>query len=192
VDQLRIASLVAVVSVIVACGGADDGLKRTQISQVNTVIEAVEARDREALSDLVQFTSLPCTDTGGAVDKPRCLGETAGTSIEVFQANECEAGWLRRDSVEPLLEQIVAMEPVVYAAFEAPEGFYMAGRYAVVFEGNDARVDEPGLKRYMAVGVEGDYGQITGVALGCGVDEPVHFLLPHQNAGFDDWLIEPE
>ena len=46
------------------------------------------------------------------------------------------------------------------------------------------------VKRYLAAGLEGDNGRITGIALGCGVDEPVHFLLPHQNDGFD-WLIGP-
>jgi hypothetical protein len=190
-NLLKIAVTIAIGATVAACGGGDDAT-RTQISQVNAVIEAVEAHDREALRELLQFTSLPCTDATGAADRPRCLGEAAGTNVDVFQANDCEAGWLRREGLDSLLDQVIALEPVVYAAFRTPEGFYLAGRYAVVFEGADPRVDEPGLKRYMAVGVEGDFGEITGIALGCGVDEPVHFLLPHLNEGFDDWLIEPD
>jgi hypothetical protein len=183
----------AIAAAIVACGGDGDRPRSTQISQVNTVIDAVVSGDRDAIRELLQFTSLPCTDaTGAGGDRPRCLGEPAGTDVDVFQANACEPGWLREGDIEPMLDDVIALKPVVYAAFRSPEDFYLEGRYAVIFEGDDPRVDEPGLKRYLAVGVEGDFGEITGVAFGCGVDEPVHFLLPHLNNGFDDWLIEPD
>lgn len=194
-NQLKLISillLVAAAGLAVACGGDDNEPKRTGIAQVDTVIDVVESRDREALRDMLQFTNLPCTDDAAVSDQPRCLGESSGTNVDVFQANECEANWLRRDNLDQTLDDILALEPVVYAAFEAPDSFYVAGRYAVVFEGDDPRIDEAGLKRYLSVGVEGDNGLITGVALGCGIDEPVHFLLPHLNEGFDDWLIEPE
>jgi hypothetical protein len=180
----------AAVAVAAACGG-DDRPTRTNIQQVDAVIEAVQAQDRDRLRDLLQFTSVPCADSTGTGGPPRCQGEPAGTNVEVFQANQCEAQWLRRAGTDGLLEEVVALKPELYAAFETPDAFYLEGRYAVVFEGDDPRIDEQGLKRYMAVGVEADNGLITGIALGCGIDEPVHFLLPHQDSGFDDWLIEP-
>ena len=192
-DLIKYALPLVFAAMFVACGGDGEGPRRTQISRVNTVIDAVVTGDSNEIRNLLQFTSLPCTDaTGAGGDRPRCLGEPAGTNVEVFQANACEAGWLRAIDVAPLLDHVIALDPVVYAAFHSPEGFYLTGQYAVVFEGDDPRVDEPGLKRYMAVGIEGDFGEITGIALGCGIDEPVHFLLPHLNEGFDDWLIEPE
>jgi len=193
VDLIKYALPLVFAAMFVACGGDGEGARRTQISLVNTVIDAVVSGDSNEIRNLLQFTSLPCTDaTGAGGDRPRCLGEPAGTNVEVFQANACEAGWLRAIDVAPLLDHVIALDSVVYAAFRSPEGFYLTGQYAVVFEGDDPRVDEPGLKRYMAVGIEGDFGEITGIALGCGIDEPVHFLLPHLNEDFDDWLIEPE
>ncbi len=186
------AAVVVIAAALVACGGDDDGPKRTEISQVDAVIDVVEAQDKDQLRDLLQFTSQPCTEDTGAGGLPRCQGEPAGTNVDVFQANECEAAWLRADGVDPILDQVIALEPAVYAAFRTPEVFYLEGEYAVVFGGKETRVDEPGLKRYVAIGVEGDNGRITGIALGCGIDEPVHFLLPHANSGFDDWLIEPK
>ena len=192
-DLIKYALPLVFAAMFVACGGDGEGARRTQISLVNTVIDAVVSGDSNEIRNLLQFTSLPCTDaTGAGGDRPRCLGEPAGTNVEVFQANACEAGWLRAIDVAPLLDHVIALDPVVYAAFRSPEGFYLTGQYAVVFEGDDPRVDEPGLKRYMAVGIEGDFGEITGIALGCGIDEPVHFLLPHLNEDFDDWLIEPD
>jgi hypothetical protein len=190
-NLIKYALPLALAATILACRGDSESPRRTQISQVNTVIDAVTSGDRDMIRDLLQFTSLPCTDaTGAGGDRPRCLGEAAGTNVEVFQANACETGWLRDVDVDPLLDHVIALGPVVYAAFRSPEGFYLTGQYAVVFEGDDPRVNEPGLKQYMAVGIEGDVGEITGIALSCGIDEPVHFLLPHLNEGFDDWLIE--
>jgi hypothetical protein len=110
--------------------------------------------------------------------------------VDAFPTSECEQRWLRLDSIDPLLDQIAAMQPAVYAAFVSPEGFYLPGRYAVIFEGIDTRSDDPGLTRYFTAGIEGN-GRIAGIALGCGRDEPVHFLLPHANDDFDDWLIAP-
>ena len=175
-----------------ACSGDDAGPRRAGVAQVDAVIGVVESEDRESLEALLQFTSLPCTDDAAVTDRPRCQGEAAGTNVEVFQASECEARWLRREDTGALVEQVMALEPVVYAAFESPEGFYLAGRYTVVFEGDETRVEEEDLKRYVAVGVESESGRVTGMALGCGIEEPVHFLLPHLNERFDGWLIEPE
>lgn len=187
---LRAVPLIVIAVVVAACGG-DDRPGRTDIAQVDAVIEVVQAQDRDGLRDLLQFQSLPCADTIGAGGPPRCLGEPAGTNVDVFQASQCEPAWWRRDDVDRLLDEVIALEPALYAAFETPEAFYLEGRYAAVFEGDDPRIDEAGLKRYLAVGVEGTTGLITGIALGCGIDEPVHFLLPHRDSGFDDWLIEP-
>ena len=176
----RVGSLLVLAATIAACSGGGDGPRRTQHSQVNTAIDRVVEGDRDGLRELVQFTSLPCTDTPGVNARPPCLGEASSTNVEVFQANQCEDAWLRRESLDSLLDQIAAMEPVVYAAFLSPEGFYLPGRYAVIFEGQDRRRDEAGLKRYMAAGVEAGNRLITGIALGCGIDEPVHFLLPQR------------
>jgi hypothetical protein len=176
---------------IVACGG-DDGPKRSGVAQVDSVIDAFEEQDRETIQQMLQFTSVPCTEGTDTATRPRCLGEPDGTNVEVFVANECEPGWRRPDSIDRVLDDAMALGPEVYAAFNTPENFYLEGRYAVVFEGNDTRINAEGLKRYLAVGVEADSGLITGMAFGCSIDEPVHFLLPHLNEGFDDWLIEPD
>jgi hypothetical protein len=185
------AFVVVAVFVVSACGGDDDAPKQSGVAQVDEVIEVVESGDRERLQSLLQFTSLPCTVEPGVIDRPRCLDEAAGTNVDVLQATECETGWLRQDDIDRLIEDVIVLEPVVYAAFESPDNFYMPGRYTVVFEGDETRVDEDGLKRYLSMGVEADNGLVTGVALGCSIEEPVHFLLPHLNEGFDDWLIEP-
>lgn len=188
---IALPALISAVAVIaVACGGNDQP-KQTGVAQVDAVIDVVESRDRDRLQTLLQFTSLPCTAETSVVDQPRCLDEAPGTNVEVLQAVECETGWLRRADVDRLLDDVTALEPEVYAAFQSPDNFYVPGRYTVVFEGKETRADEDGLKRYMAMGIEADNGLVTGVALGCGIEEPVHFLLPHLNEGFDDWLIEP-
>lgn len=190
---MPLAASVLLAAAVGACSGDDAGPRRAGVAQVDAVIGVVESGDRERLEALLQFTSLPCTEEPTVSDRPRCQGEAAGTNVEVFQASECEARWLRREDTGVLVEQVMALEPVVYAAFESPEGFYLAGRYAVVFEGDETRVEEEeDLKRYVAVGVESESGHVTGMALGCGIEEPVHFLLPHLNEGFDAWLIEPE
>ena len=179
----------ALAAVLAACSGGESAPRRTQISQVNAVIDTVVARDTSGLRGLLQLTSLPCAETSTPAG-PACEGEDPGTSVDAFQATECENRWLRRAHLDPLLDQLTAMEPAVYAAFESPEGFYLAGRYAVIFEGIDTRSESAGVRRYFTAGIEGN-GLITGIVLGCSIEEPVHFLLPHANDDFDDWLIAP-
>ncbi len=187
-----IAAVIVAASVVVACGGdGDKSQTRTEISQVDSVIDVVASQDRDQLRDLLQFTNLPCTAEAGSLTQPQCASEPIGTTVDVFPVIECETKWLRREDVEPVLDEVMVLQPAVYAAFRSPDAFYVDGEYGVVFEGTETRVADDGLKRYMAVGVEGDNGLITGMALGCGIDEPVHFLLPHPENEFKGWLIEP-
>jgi hypothetical protein len=174
---------------LVACGG-DERPTRTGVAEVDAVIDVVAARDSQRLLELLQFQTLPCSEDAGAAG-PRCDAEPAGTAVEVFPSLDCEPAWSRRDEIAGLLDAIVASQPGLYAAFETPEGFYFTGRYAAVFEGEDLRSGAGGLKRYVAAGIAEGSGQITGLALGCSIEEPPHFLLPHRDQGFDAWLIEP-
>jgi hypothetical protein len=72
---------------------------------VTRLIEAVHARDGDAINAMLQFVHAPCTERTGIGGPPKCwVGGTSykegnvppdGTIVEVFLHSGCEFGWLQ-------------------------------------------------------------------------------------------------
>lgn len=93
---------------------------RTNIPEVDAVIEAVLAGDVAALESMMYFTLIPCGN-----EVPPWIacedGEARGTLVEAFLMTECEAAWKRPPEVQDVLRQIVDGEPDLYAVYFADE-----------------------------------------------------------------------
>lgn len=119
---------------LAACGGG--GAKSPP--EVDRVVEAVRARNEQALVDLVAYTQMPCSNASvTTAETPRCrFGEAEGTSVEVVKYGGCEDSYLRRDDVPNAVQHLLDPRPQVYAAFKAPES-WAQGDYAVVLTSSE-------------------------------------------------------
>ncbi len=113
---------------------------RTNIPEVDAVIEAVLAGDVAALKSLMYFASIPC---GNEVPPwIACEGDEArGTLVEAFLMADCRAMWRRPAEVEDVLRQMVDGDPDLYAVYFADEtmGSLPPFGHGVVFMAPDHR-----------------------------------------------------
>lgn len=164
--------LLVVLMGVTACSdsGGDDA--RESVPDVDNVVEAVEARDVDALGELVGYRQEACTWQPG--DDGRSLacrfGEAEGTLVAVVAYVQCEESYLRSGDVPNALEHILNPEPAVYAAFSAPAaapGSLAASaaepiwEYAIVFSS-----DEAGTPLGRRLVIQG--GKVVLVDFGCG------------------------
>ena len=91
--------------------------RRTGDPALDVIIEAVEARDIEALVPLVQYTTVGCTTADGLGGPPKCEEDVAeGTEFTMFPVSSCEGGWTRYgvQSVADFAHRTVGLWGVVH------------------------------------------------------------------------------
>ncbi|NIS79367.1 MAG: hypothetical protein GTO14_03895 [Anaerolineales bacterium] len=109
---------------------------RTGVAEINVVLDAVLARDQEAVKALVRYTLSACTHADGLGGPPKCReGEADGTRLEVLPFLGPEGHFLRREEVEAWsglqIKGLIAVYRVSEEAYSDPD--YPAGEYAAVF-----------------------------------------------------------
>ncbi|MPZ98328.1 MAG: hypothetical protein GEU80_03150 [Dehalococcoidia bacterium] len=148
--------------------GADD--RRTGVAELDAAIDAIVADDADAVTELIELRTFPCTAAQGAGGGPRCeSGEADGAQVEAFPYGSCEVEFPRdpRQVAERFLMEVDG-EP--YAVTESPEGtgeLFGYGQYMVVFELTTA---DGGMAAFI-----GDGGRIVHVASLC-LTPPEDFL----------------
>lgn len=154
---------------------------RTDIAIVDTIIDAVLADDRDALRELVHYTTTGCTHADGLGGPPKCeSGQAEGTPVEVFPVlGPGEGSHVQRAGIDKVWPRgpktLVTVYHVSDDAYQ--EESWPAGEYGIVFRIDGEpfpamalRVDAGGIVRL-------DYGAATSiqVSLERDVDE---FILP--------------
>jgi hypothetical protein len=113
---------------------------RTGIQEVDAIIAAVLVRDIDAMRKLVRYTTARCTTASGLGGPPKCeRGEAEGTWVEAFPILGSEGGFVRRASIDGVLQFEVQG---LYAVYRVPdnaykEDYWPAGRYGIVFLDKD-------------------------------------------------------
>jgi hypothetical protein len=109
------------------------------------VIDAVRARDAEAVMATVEMARTPCTYQQGAGGPPKCSvagpgGAAEGTTIEAFPLSSCELGWYSRsgvrDALQPTLTgtgDLFAVVRLTRPLFSEPGLQFPTTRYAAFF-----------------------------------------------------------
>jgi hypothetical protein len=109
---------------------------RTGIAELDFIIDTVLARDLNAQIQLLQFSTLSCTNREGLGGPPKCLdGEAEGTEIEVFPFLGPEGHHMRKEALADW-GGIDASD--VYAVYRNSNQVYSdeaypAGEYAIMF-----------------------------------------------------------
>lgn len=111
---------------------------RTGISDVDIVLEAVQAGGPDLMRELFQFTKAACMNTEGLGGPPGCrAGETEGTQVEVLPILGSEGSFLRRSEVDAWqgidVDRIYAIYRVSDVAFSDKN--YPAGEYGIMLLG---------------------------------------------------------
>ena len=93
--------------------------RRTGITAIDVVVDAVLSGDREALRPLVQFTAIGCTTNPyGIGGPPLCRPDEAdGTIVDAFPTGSCEGYYLRPDELNTLLLSLTSRGTWLYAAY---------------------------------------------------------------------------
>ena len=109
---------------------------RTGIAEIDAVIETVLSGARQEQLELLQFSSLPCTQAEGLGGPPKCAGgEEEGTVVEVFPILGSEGHHMRRGEIDSW-EGLPASD--VFAVYRVSDQVYSdasypAGEYGIVF-----------------------------------------------------------
>lgn len=146
---------------------------RTGISELDTILAAVESGDEARIESLVRYFDVNCVDTTITIASagPPCLGNPPGTPLTSFAISDCEERWVGQGI--PWIDSLTMREPKFYAAYrgQPSQGFlptapkpphsYMSGEYVLVF-----RHSALDLQSGVALHVGG--GRIVRAAGSCG------------------------
>lgn len=155
------AVLVCAALALAACGGGDgdppaDADPLADVPEVRAVVDAVLARDANALAQLVALRQFPCTEVEGTLGEPPCAaGEAEGTVIDALPLAQCTTRFTR---AHELARAFAFNETVALYAVYGSNGAYGA----VFTEAPEAGLNEFGIN----VGI--DHGSITYIDYGCG------------------------
>lgn len=108
---------------------------RTQIAEVDAVLEAVQAGDAAALLRLVQFTGVACVERpSGIGSPPRCpTGVASGSLVPVFAFDPCEAHFASHEEIQRWLRQALDLRPRLYAVYKPAAPTLGNADYIVLF-----------------------------------------------------------
>jgi len=165
---------VALLLGLAACGDGDDPAeatpttfveRRTDIPEVNAVLDAVEAGDIEHIKSLLRYTPMPCGSTNAfVVCDP---GEAEGTLQDVLAIAACKEGLMTRERIA----RSFLPEPIsrtVYGVYPAPassgELWDPPADYIAVFSSTD-----PG-RELFATAIE--QGAIVKLLYGVNLNQP--------------------
>ncbi|MHB9033322.1 MAG: hypothetical protein ACYC6L_09770 [Anaerolineae bacterium] len=111
---------------------------RTGLADLDPILAATLANDKEALRGLLRYLVTACTTAQGAGGPPKCAqGERDGSQVEVFPVLGEEAEFVRRADIDAFLDlQIAGLYAIYQVAADAPgEAYWPAGQYGLVFQG---------------------------------------------------------
>jgi hypothetical protein len=151
---------------------------RTGIQAIDDVIAAALANDLAALRKLVRYTLTGCTKADGLGGPPKCeSSEAEGTRVEVFPILGSEGGFVRRSSIDRVLQFNLKG---LYGVYRVPanayrEDYWPAGRYGLVLIWDDESA--------MTLLVEN--GGIVRIVYHL---QPLEMALAHD---VGDWLLPP-
>ena len=154
-----------------AIGELHDEGTHLGVASVDAVIDAVTSGDAAAISVLINYISVPCTN---ARPGPSCGNLAPGTPVDAVEFAACEGEYHRRGSTT-LAQNVLARSDGpratdrlrLYLVVETPDE--TNAEYAVLFAFDDA----PHSGRLVYVGRNGG---IVGAAIGCGEEPPVWLL----------------
>jgi hypothetical protein len=109
---------------------------RTNIQEVDQVIEIVASDNPESLRSLIQFTNTKCTRAEGLGGPPKCrAGEVEGTPVDALPIFGSEGHFIYKEDIE---EWPGVQADGLYAVYEVSSEVvsdpdYPSGMYAVMF-----------------------------------------------------------
>ena len=161
--------------------------KSTGIAELDAVIEALAARDREQLRSLVRLNAVPCTTEFGLGGPPKCeAGEQEGDIVEVFYSATCEGGYQR--DLDRIADGLARWS--VYGAYRVGAGFgYTSESFAELGFPTQYVVVVYGAADPERLGTElliAD-GRIVGSVFSCAL--PVRDLVAQRT--YEEVLLEP-
>ncbi len=175
--------LLGVLFLTAACGDSAVPPGRTGIEIVDTVLEAIETGDEEALTPLVRLEDRPCLRNVPTEAQPLCLEEEAtGTPVSTFTYAACVGTLHERATVESVASRIITRDLSLHAVYEMPEGNSYSALYSLLFNQPDP-AGTPELLRGVAVFLSED--EIVATDVDCGSpasdfveDEGLRELIP--------------
>jgi hypothetical protein len=140
------------------------------VATVDAVIDAVTSADAAAITDLISYLEVPCTNGRPG---PSCGNLSPGTPVEAVEFAACEGEYHRRGSTT-LADQVLlrsgggsAVDRLrVYLVVETPDE--VNADYAILFAFDQA----PNSGKLVFVNGDG----IVGAFVGCGEEPPVWLL----------------
>lgn len=144
-------ALLGVLFLAAACG--DDGVPagRTGIEIVDSVLEAIETDDENALSALVRLEDRLCLRNVPTEIQPLCLEEEAtGATVRTFTVAACVGTLHERATAEGVAGRISDQDLSLYAVYSMPEGNSYSALYSLLFNEPDP-AGTPELLRGVAV-----------------------------------------
>jgi hypothetical protein len=109
----------------------------TGIPGVDAVIDAVLAKDTEALRELVRYSTFDCTTADGLGGPPKCKpGEAEGTPVQALPIAGVEGHYSRPEQIDSTLEfatEIKGLVAVYRVTVETYEASWPAGQYGIIF-----------------------------------------------------------
>lgn len=167
-----------------------DFARRSGIDVIDRFLDALAARDIEALAVLVSYTPIGCVvEQRGIGALPLCeAGEGDGTIVEALPLAHCEGNYEReRETIGRVLPQLSETQWALYAVLDlgdAPsvQDDFRRGRYQVVLH-NPAN---PEWQQAIALGFD-DAG-MTIVWYGCGPQLPAGLYWPGRAP---EWVLPP-
>jgi hypothetical protein len=117
---------------LLACGDDDD---RTGVTEVDRVIEAVEAQDVETLASMLTYFEEPCGTPEAIPAPPPCpQGEPEGTPLEVWWSAECEGYYVTRaETATQITSRVGHADIRLYAVYRDGSQLGFGVDYVILF-----------------------------------------------------------
>lgn len=126
---------------------------RTDIPEVDAILDAIESGEPDRIGSLLRFTPSPCVSpasTGGLVV---CRPDQAvGTPVDILPVSVCEETFMTRQVIDPYLETLA--EVFLHGVYKAPPGIEPPAQYVAVFSKSPQ-------ERWPGLAVAIDQGQIV-------------------------------
>lgn len=139
----------------------------TGVPELDTIIEALRASDRNAIRDLIQFTTFPCATHSSSQPSypPLCpTGVADGSPIERFISGSCEFSPISPEGIDHLVDRMIGKR--VYGVYDSTVvgEFQTQTHVAIVFLPEGTEYDTS------SVGI--DHGRIVSYVSACGPQTP--------------------
>ena len=149
---------------------AETTSRRTDIPEVDAVLDAVESGDADRVSALLRFTSTPCVPSTSARFGPVCgPDQEGGALVDVVPISDCKEGFSGRDGLDAAL-RFALVDPALSGVYRTPPGWeqrpygvYPPAEYIAVFSRQVVRRDGRVTDRRQVFAVAIDQGEIVKV-----------------------------